>query len=281
MIAVVTDSTCDTLPDVAAKQGVRVVPLTVRFGDEQFKDGVDITAKQFYERLTTSDVTPSTSQPSPEAFSACYKELLDGGADGIVSVHISGKLSGTLQSATLAAKEFAGKVEVIDTSTVSAGLQLVVDAANQAAKSGADHAAVAQAASSAAARSGLYVLLDTLTYLQRGGRIGKAQAFVGGLLNVKPVLQLKDGVVHPESRVRSRSQGLARLVDLVKQEGKIETAAVMHSTVPDLAQELKQQIQEVVGESVDVKIGEIGPVVGTYGGPGAVGCVFVRSELVG
>jgi DegV family protein with EDD domain len=281
MIAVVTDSTCDTLPEVAAKQGVRVVPLTVRFGDEQFKDGVDITAKEFYQRLTTSSVTPSTSQPSPEAFSACYKELLEGGAEGIVSAHISGKLSGTLQSATLAAQEFAGKVEVVDTSTVSAGLQLVVDAANKAAKKGADLPAVAQAASSASARSGLYVLLDTLTYLQRGGRIGKAQAFVGGLLNVKPVLQLKDGVVHPESRVRSRSQGLARLVELVKQEGEIEAAAIMHSTVPDLAQELKRQIQEVVGESVDVKIGEIGPVVGTYGGPGAVGCVFVRSELPG
>jgi DegV family protein with EDD domain len=281
MIAVVTDSTCDTLPDLAAKQGVRVVPLTVRFGEQQYKDGVDITAKEFYARLTTSSITPSTSQPSPEAFATCYKELLEGGADGVASVHISGKLSGTFQSATLAAQEFAGKVEVVDTSTVSAGLQLVVDSTREAAQRGADLAAVAEAATSAAARSGLYVLLDTLAYLQRGGRIGKAQAFVGGLLNVKPVLQLKDGLVHPESRVRSRSQGMARIVELLRQSGKIQAAAIMYTTVPELAEELKPQVQQIVGETCEVKVGEIGPVVGTYVGPGTVGVAFVRSQLPG
>jgi DegV family protein with EDD domain len=279
MIAVVTDSTCDTLPDLAAKQGVRVVPLTVRFGEQQYKDGVDITAKEFYARLTTSSATPSTSQPSPEAFSACYKELLENGADGIASVHISSKLSGTFQSAKLAAQEFAGKVEVVDTYTVSAGLQLVVDSAREAAQRGAGLASVVEAATSVAARSGLYVLLDTLTYLQRGGRIGKAQAFVGGLLNVKPVLQLKDGVVHPESRVRSRSQGMARIIELLRQSGKIEAATIMYTTVPELAEELKPQVQQIVGEGCEVKVGEIGPVVGTYGGPGALGVAFVRSEL--
>jgi fatty acid kinase fatty acid binding subunit len=281
MIAVVTDSTCDTSPEIAKAGGVRIVPLTVRFGDEQFRDGVDITAKEFYERLTTGTSTPSTSQPSPEAFSSCYKELLDGGADGIVSVHISGQLSGTLQSATLAARDFPGKVEVVDTASVSAGLQMAVDAASKAAHAGADLAGVAAAASSTAERGGLFVLLDTLTYLQRGGRIGKAQAFMGGLLNVKPVLQIKEGLVHPESRVRSRSQGMARLVELVSQSGPIESATIMYTTTPDLAEELRPRIQAVVGDGVEVKIGEIGPVVGTYGGPGALGVAFVRAQLPG
>ena len=281
MIAVVTDSTCDTSAAAAAEHGVRVVPLTVRFGEEQYKDGIDITAKEFYERLTTSSITPSTSQPSPEEFASCYRSLLEGGADGIVSVHISSLLSGTFQSATLAAQEFPEKVRVVDTSSVSAGLQLAVDAASRAAKSGGDISAVAEAASSTAARGGLFILLDTLTYLQRGGRIGKAQAFVGGLLNVKPVLQIKDGVVHPESRVRSRSQGMTRLVELVKQAGEIESASIMHGAALDLAQELRPRIQEAVGDKVEVQIGEIGPVVGTYGGPGALGVAFVRAQLPG
>ena len=277
MLHLVTDSTSDLLPHEAKALGVTVVPLTVRFGDEQLLDGIDIDAATFYERLTSSSVMPTTSQPSPEQFAAVYRELLRDDGDEVVSLHISAKLSGTLQSANLAAQEFpAGRVHVVDSMSVSAGIQLLVQLAARKRDGGADAATVVRNLESARTRTRVYVLLDTLTYLQKGGRIGRAQAFLGGVLNVKPLLQIEHGEVEPVARVRSRQQGLARMVELIRGCGPLESVSMMHTTALDAATDLRSRLTALLPE-MEVPLGQLGPVVGTYGGPGLVGVAILRA----
>ena len=277
MLHLVTDSTSDLLADGARALGVTVVPLTVRFGEEQYRDGVDIDADTFYRQLTTSSVNPTTSQPSPEQFAEVYRELLRSDGDQVVSVHISGKLSGTLQSANLAAQEFeAGRVHVVDSLSVSAGIQLLLRQAARDRDDGDDAATIVQNLERARERLIVYVLLDTLTYLQRGGRIGRAQAFLGGVLNVKPLLQIHLGEVEPVARVRSRQQGMAKMIDVVRALGPLQSVAMMHTTVPEAAEELRTKLVGVLPE-MEITLGQLGPVVGTYGGPGLIGVAALRA----
>ncbi len=183
MIRVVTDSTSDLEPERAAALGVTVVPLTVRFGEEQFRDQVDLSGAEFYARLQSSSVNPTTSQPAPPAFAEVYQRLLAEGAEGVVSIHIGPKLSGTLQSATLAAREVdEARVRPVDGGTVSIGLQFLVSAALRDIAAGCDLDEVVKNVELRRERVAIYVVFDTLTYLQRGGRIGRAKAFVGGIL---------------------------------------------------------------------------------------------------
>jgi len=277
MLHLVTDSTSDLLPDEARALGVRVVPLTVRFGDEQFLDGVEIDADTFYRRLTTSSVSPTTSQPSPEQFAEVYRELLRNDGDEVVSLHIAGKLSGTLQSASLAAQEFApGRVHPVDSGSVSAGIQLLLRQAARDRDDGRDAAAVVADLEKLRERLIVYVLLDTLTYLHRGGRIGRAQAFLGGVLNVKPLLQIHHSEVEPVARVRSRQQGMAKLVELIRGMGPLQSVSMMHTTVPEAAAELRSKLVELLPE-LDISLGQLGPVVGTYGGPGLIGVAALEA----
>ncbi len=271
MLHLVTDSTSDLLASGARELGVTVVPLTVRFGDEQFLDGVEIDADTFYKRLTSSSVSPTTSQPSPEQFAAVYRDLLRSDADEVVSVHIAGGLSGTLQSATIAARDFPeGRVHVVDSLSVSAGIQLLLRQAARDRDDGVDAAGVVSNLETLRQRLIVYVLLDTLTYLHRGGRIGRAQAFLGGVLNVKPLLQVHLGEVEPVARVRSRQQGMAKMVELVQGLGPLQSVAMMHTTVPEAAEELRSKLVSALPE-MDISLGQLGPVVGTYGGPGLLG----------
>lgn len=275
MIRVVTDSTSDILPAAAAQLGVDVVPLTVRFGDEQFRDGVDLSPEQFYRRLPDTPVQPSTSQPTPDQFAEVYRRHVDAG-DSVVSVHISAKLSGTIQSASLAAQEFGdGAVRVVDSMTVSAGMQFLVrDAlADIAAGTGADD--VVERMEERRQRVGVYVLLDTLTYLQRGGRIGRAQGFLGGILNVKPLLRVADGEVQPEARVRSRQQGIAKLVEIAAAQRPLEALAVFHCGAPDLLALIEPKLR-ADHPGLEILEGQLGAVVGTYSGPGGVGIAMLR-----
>jgi DegV family protein with EDD domain len=275
VIRVVTDSTSDILPAAAAQLGVDVVPLTVRFGDEQFRDGVDLSPEQFYRRLPDTPVQPSTSQPTPDQFAEVYRRHVDAG-DSVVSVHISAKLSGTIQSASLAAQEFGdGAVRVVDSMTVSAGMQFLVrDAlADIAAGTGADD--VVERMEERRQRVGVYVLLDTLTYLQRGGRIGRAQGFLGGILNVKPLLRVADGEVQPEARVRSRQQGIAKLVEIAAAQRPLEALAVFHCGAPDLLALIEPKLR-ADHPGLEILEGQLGAVVGTYSGPGGVGIAMLR-----
>jgi DegV family protein with EDD domain len=277
MLHLVTDSTSDLTPADAAALGVTVVPLTVRFGEQQFRDGVDLDAPTFYARLTSSSVTPTTSQPSPDEFGTAYRQLLRSEADTVVSVHISSKLSGTCQSAHLAAQEFPeGRVHVVDSLSVSSGIQFLLQLAARARDAGDDVATIVRNLEAARDRVIVYVLLDTITYLQKGGRIGRAQAFIGGVLNVKPLLKVHEGVVEPVARVRSRQQGLAKMVELVRGQGPLQAVAMMHSTAPEAAAELRSRLTELLPE-LDVPLGQLGPVVGTYSGPGAVGVAVLRA----
>ena len=278
MIHVVTDSTSDITQAEASRLGITLVPLVVRFGEQQFRDGVDLDPDAFYTVLQRNTVHPTTSQPTPEQFADVYRTLLTTDEDVVVGLHISAKLSGTLQSAHLAAKEFRpGQIELVDTESVSAGLQLLVLAALADVAAGADAHAVAAAARRRSQKVSIFVLLDTLTYLQRGGRIGRAQALVGSLLNVKPLLTVIDGEVAPLARVRSRKQGIDKILELVEKRTPLQRIAVFHASVPESIGDLSERLRaEHAG--IEVLSGRIGPVVGAYTGPGGIGVACLGAD---
>ncbi|MCY4581539.1 MAG: DegV family protein, partial [Chloroflexi bacterium] len=226
-VKVVTDSASDIPAELAGKLGISVVPCTVFFGAEAFKDGVEITKEEFFHRLTTGDVMPTTTQPSVGDFLDVYRPLAERNYE-IVSVHVSGKLSGTVNSARLAAEELPNAtVEIVDTDLASMGVALAAKAAVDAAAGGADAAGAAEAARNAAANTEVFVVPDTLEYLKRGGRIGGAQALLGSLLSMKPILKLKDGEVHPHEKVRTKGKAVQRMCDIAASGGPYREAAVM------------------------------------------------------
>ena len=205
---VVTDSTADLSPELIAQHGVAVVPLTVNFGDKSFQDGVTIDAPTFFQQVERG-ARPTTSQPAPEAFATVFRRLAEEGADGIVSIQISSKLSGTYGSAAGAARGLHEEglrvpIEVLDSEQASLGMPFGVLAAAEAARSGRDLATVAAVARDVLTRSSIFLVADDLGYLQRGGRIGQAQRVAGTLLNVKPIITLRDGAVVALDRPRTR-----------------------------------------------------------------------------
>lgn len=269
-VAVVTDSTA-YLPEaqaVAAK--VTVVPVQVIVGGETF-DETAVSSADIADALR--EWRPiSTSRPSPSAFAAAYQRLALDGADEIVSVHLSGAMSATVESAELAAKEVSVRVRVIDSRSIGMGLGFPVLAAAQAAASGADAERVEQIAQDRCASGSVLFYVDTLEYLRRGGRIGKAAALVGSALSVKPLLHLVDGNVTPLEKVRTRSKALARLEELALQrvgDGAADVA-VQHLANSDRAHALAARIQENAGGAVAVTVGEVGAVVGAHVGPGMI-----------
>jgi DegV family protein with EDD domain len=271
-VRVVTDSTSDLPKQAAVDAGLVVEPLNVHFGGEVFRDGVDITAEAFYKRLVTANPLPTTSQPSVGAFLETYERLAREGATGIVSVHISAKLSGTYNSAIQAKAEFKGRIpiEVVDTEQASLGLAFTAMAAAKAAKGGASARQVAEVVKAAAKRAHFFGTVDTLDYLVKGGRIGKAQAFLGGVLKIKPVISIHEGVAHPVERCRTLAKALDRMVEIAREAAPLESIGVLHSTTPDVAQTLAERVKELSPDG-KVLIAQFGPVVGTYLGPGALG----------
>jgi DegV family protein with EDD domain len=275
VIHVVTDSTSDISQDAAAALGITVVPLTVFFGESAYKDGVDLTADEFYGRLTAGE-QPRTSQPSPEDFVGAYQRLLTGPDDTVISVHISGKLSGTMQAAYIAAKTFADSaVHIVDSGSVSGGLQLLVQATLSDIAAGCSTDDVLRRLETRKSRVAILVALDTLTYLQRGGRIGRAQAMVGGMLRVKPVLSIIDGEVSPLSRVRSRQQAIDLLAAKIAEAGELEGLATLHSAAAEGAALMAERLR-ADHPGMTIGVGELGPVVGTYAGPGGIGVAYLR-----
>ena len=275
-VKIVTDSTADLPLSITAELGIAVVPLTVHFGEEEFRDGVDITAAQFMQRLTTSAVHPRTSQPSPEAFKEVYSSIL-AAEDEVVSIHISSKLSGTMNSALLARQQVGAgdKITVIDSRWATMAQGLVVINAAKAANEGGSGQAVAATAQEVMDHLHLLFFCDTLEYLQRGGRIGRAQAFMGGLLNIKPILGVRDGEVHPVERVRTRSRALERVRELAVSFGDAREFCVLHTSSQQDAQSLRDFLTEKYPQATSY-FGELGPVIATHVGPGVVG-VAVRT----
>lgn len=274
-VKIVTDSGSDIPADIAEELGITVVPLTVHFGDEEYKDGVELDAKQFYQRLYAGDL-PRTSQPSPAEFEAVYRELQQD-ADAIVSCHLSSELSGTMQSAVLASTMdgIDVPVHVVDSRSASLGIGWMAMEAARMAKDGADADTIVAHVQAIAERHKVLFVVDTLEFLQRNGRIGRAQAFVGGLLNIKPLLTIDDGVVAPLERARGRAKARARLLDLVSAgvDGRRIRVGVMHGDVPDEAEALAEQLRERV-DVEELMIGQLGATIGTHAGPGTIGIVY-------
>ena len=278
-VRVVTDSTADIPQDLVKELGISVVPLTVQFGDKSFLDGVEITPDQFFQWLIESPQLPTTSQPSPGAFLDVYRGLLEA-EHQVVSIHISDKLSGTLNSVRQA-KEQLGDVplEIIDSRQAAISLGLVVIAAARAVKDGASYEETQSVARQALGQVQLFALLDTLEFLRKGGRIGKVRGFIGTLLHVRPIITVTDGEVRSVISVRSRDQGIRYMLTLAEERFPLIQAAVFHSTTPDEAEEVADQLRPMVSDG-NVIIGRIGPVIGTHVGPGTVGIV-IQSEKSG
>jgi len=281
-IKVVTDSTSDLPADVAESLGIEVVPLNVHFGSDVYKDRVNLMPDAFYDKLINGDVLPTTSQPSVGEFIDVY-ERLGSDADGIVSVHISEKLSGTMNSARLASQQANADcpIEVVDTFQVSMGVGICAMEAAEVANSGGDMNQVILAARNAVTRSQCFFMLETLEFLQKGGRIGKAQALIGNLLKIRPMLMLQEGEVHPLGRERTRRKGIAKLVDTVEELAPISGLAVMYSTGPDEAQTLAQNVSKFMIEGREPMMLQIGPVIGTYAGPDTLGIALISAKSGG
>jgi DegV family protein with EDD domain len=277
-VRIFVDSSSDITPELATELDIHVVPLTIHFGDQVYKDGVEISTTQFYDQLRKSKTSPNTSQPSPGEFLKLYNEY-SAADDTILSFHISSKLSGTYQSAVLAAKQMTDRtIHVIDTRSVSMGVAFPAIYASRWAADGVDTAEILQRCDKMIASTRIHFLVDTLEYLQRNGRIGKAQALVGSILNIKPVLCLDDGEVAAADRVRGKTQAKARLVELafagVKPEGKY-VCAVMDAVNPQVNADLMQVSKQRLPDA-ELYQAPLGPVVGTHGGPGTVGIILAQ-----
>ncbi len=281
-IKVVTDSTSDLPADVAESLGIEVVPLNVHFGSDVYKDRVNLMPDAFYDKLINGDILPTTSQPSVGEFIDVY-ERLGSDADGIVSVHLSEKLSGTMNSARQASQQANADcpIEVVDTFQVSMGVGICAMEAAEVANSGGDMNQVILAARNAVTRSQCFFMLETLEFLQKGGRIGKAQALIGNLLKIRPMLILQEGEVHPLGRERTRRKGIAKLVDTVEELAPISGLAVMYSTGPDEAQTLAQNVSKFMIEGREPMMLQIGPVIGTYAGPDTLGIALISAKSGG
>jgi DegV family protein with EDD domain len=273
-VKIVTDSSADLPAPLVQELGITVVPLYVRFGEKVYRDRVDISEDEFYQRLLHDPIHPSTIQPTPQDFANVYQKLsLE--ADAIVSIHISAKLSGTCNSA-LQGKGMIDQgcpIEVVDSQVTSMGLGLIDIAAATVANAGGDLPAVVEEVKQAIPNTHLLFLLDTLEYLLRGGRIGQAKALLGSILNVKPVLTFRDGEVVPAGQVRSRAKGIDRLFDFIKNASNIQDLAVVYNTTPDEAQTLGERIGTIFAKE-QIKLARVGPMLGVHAGPGALAVVF-------
>ena len=275
-VRVVTDTTADLPAAIAAELGIKVVPQYVRFGDQVYRDLAEISHDEFYQRLQNDPVHPSTSQPSPKDFVDVYKALMPA-KEGIFSLHLSKKLSGTWDSA-LQAKQLMGKeavIEVVDCQSVSMGLGLLAILAGRMAKQGASLKEINTAVTEAIPQIRLLGIFDTLKYLAAGGRIGKAKALMGSILSVRPVLTVKEGELHPAGQVRSRVKGIDRLVEWTGTLGKIADLAVVHTTTPDEAKALAERLGEFFPKN-QIIVSRLGAALGAHAGPGTL---FVAARL--
>lgn len=276
-VRIVTDSTADIPPKEAEALGITIVPLTVFFGDEEYLDNIELDNARFYEKLQASKDLPRTSQPSPASFQAAYTRLIEEGAEAIISVHLSSKLSGTYQSARTARDTLPEQVrkvpiEVIDSLSVSAGMAMALRKAAEMARQGLGLEEIKVYLLDQFTRTHIIAILDTLEFVRRGGRIGAARAMLGNMLSVKPIISLKDGEVVPLEQPRTRSKAYARAAQLAIEGGRIEDLAIAESS-EEVGQQLAEALKSVYpGEISRYKLGG---ALGTHTGPGTVAVVTV------
>jgi len=280
-VRIITDSTADLPLELAERYGIIVVPLQVFFGAAGYRDGIDLTKEEFFQRLAVSSALPTTSQPAPADFAAVYRPLLEEGAEA-VSIHISSLLSGTVQSAQLAKNMLNyEQLEIIDSQTVSVILGMIVLGAARAAEAGYSKNEVVALVRRIIADHKIFFMVDTLEYLQRGGRIGKAQAFLGAVMNVKPICTIKDGIVYPQEKVRGRNKALARVVQLLAGAFHNEPVfcCMAHGNDYEGLAYAKELVQEHLN-CAELLECQLGSVVGTHGGPGIQGIAVCRIGLM-
>lgn len=275
-VQIVTDSTADIPAALAERHGIVVVPLKVIFSDEEFyRDGIDLAPEQFFARL--AELPASTSQPSPAEFLDVYRPLAEEGRE-IISIHISAALSGTVHSAQAARALLPdASIDVIDSKLTSIPLGMATLAAARAAQAGLGRSEILALLNSILESSGIYFMVDTLEYLQRGGRIGRAQGLLGTLLNIKPLLTLKDGQVTPFDKVRGRAKGLERLASVLEEaarQGPVKYG-VTHGNTPELFAQLEEKLTARAGSGPDLSC-RVGGVIGAHVGPSVIGFSFHR-----
>ncbi len=268
VVKIVTDSTADLPQQVASELGITVVPVYVRFGDAVYRDRVDISEDELYRRLIHDPIHPSTEPPTPKDFASVYQKLSQE-ADGIVSIHISSKLSATCNSARRGREMVENEcpIEVVDSQLVTMGLGLLTITASNVARLGSNLQQVTEEANKAIASIRVFGLLDTLKYLALGGRIGRVKALLGSILAVKPVLTMKEGELIPLGQVRSRADGIDVLFNHVKDTKDIQDLAIVCSTTPDEALALADRINPVF-DATHIRLVRLGPALGVHGGPG-------------
>lgn len=278
MIHIITDSTSDLSPARQKALGVEVVPLSVHFGEDSFRDGVDLTNGEFYQRLRQAQQLPHTSQVNPEEFAARFRPWLDRG-DQVVGIFLSSLLSGTCQSASIAADLVEGAVYVVDSTTVTFGLGLLVEMAARLRDRGLSAPELVREVEALAGRLRFYAVVDTLKYLKMGGRISAATAMVGGVLGITPILNIRDGVVAAAGKSRGRKGAFQWMEQRIAEE-PVDTAlpvAFGHSDAPEAMAECEAYFHARI-PGMEILESDIGSVVGTHAGPGATGIAYFRAE---
>jgi DegV family protein with EDD domain len=272
-VRIVTDSACDLSQELVDQHGIEVVPLSIRFGDEEFVDRIELDVDQFYAKMAESGILPETAAPSPGAFEQAFRKV-GGAGDEVVCINLSAALSATMQSAATAAKSLEGevKVTVVDSKALTLGLGNIVVAGAEAAERGASSAEIVAQTEDLSSRTRMWGMLDTLDNLVKGGRIGKAQGLMGNMLSIKPILDMSTGEVHEAAKPRTKKKGLVWMRDKVAEFGdQIEQLWVMAGD-PDDVGELLDVLTPVYDR--EILTGRIGPVIGTHGGPGVLGVSF-------
>ena len=276
-IRIVTDSSCDLPQNVADALGIVIVPLSIRFGDDEFIDRTTITTDRFWQLCSSSKELPQTAAPSPGQFQEAFKDLKAQGATGIVVISLSSSLSFTMQSAVNAAKEVQGEIDVrvVDSRNASLGVGLIAVECAERARSGASIDDIEQLANSLVPRTHVFGALDTLENLRKGGRIGGAKAMLGTALSVKPLIEVRNGEVEEAGKQRTRGKALAALIETLRNAGTVERLGVLHAQCPDI-DDFVAKVREVYPG--DIMIGDIGAVIGTHAGQGTIGIAFRTAQ---
>lgn len=274
-IRIVTDSASDISLEEAEDLGIEIVPLSIRFGEAEYTDLVDLSVSDFYQKMAESDLLPSTAAPSPGAFEAAFKRCAEAGAEGVICINLSLALSATGQAAQLAADALANTLPVkcIDSKSITSGLGTIIRKAAAAAKDGGSMDEIVALVDNLASRTRIFATLDTLENLKKGGRIGGAKAMLGTMLQFKPCLDLSSGEVVEAGRQRTRKKSLIWLKEVLESEGEISELSIIHGDAPDL-EEFATLISDII--PIDqIRINQLGAVIGTHGGPRVLGVTYL------
>jgi DegV family protein with EDD domain len=276
-IKIVTDSTCDLPGEVVESHDITVVPCYINFKERSYQDGVEMSRQEFYDKLPTFDPLPTTSAPGSVSFSRTYHRLAAQGARAVISIHVSSTWSNVVNVATLAAREIKEiPVAVIDSGTLTLGLGHLAMAAARAAQAGRSLSEIKELVAGMSSRVWVFAALDTLEYLQRSGRVSRLMASLGGLLQIKPVLRIHNGVIEVE-KMRTYGKAVQRVVERIKELGPLEQLSLVHSHAIKRLEDLRNQAQALFPPENNALIGEVTPAIGVHAGPGAVGLVGVKT----